>query len=409
MEADPSTRAGKWEKSRFMGREIGGKTVGIVGLGSIGRLVARRLSGFDVELLGYDPVISNERAREAGVELTDLETLFAKSDYVTLHVPENEETRAFVGAALLGRMKEGATLINTARAGIVDEAALREAKKTRKIRFLNDVYPQDAEGAKSVADIADLMLPHLGASTHEANANAARRAAEELLDFDEKGVTTFIVNRDIPEGLDAAYCQLANTLARLCRSFVGLNTTPKLIETTFYGALHPFGDWLLVPIVAGIWEEFDRSMDSRAARAYLKEMGITYANRDMDAAKTYGNSITVDLTSEVDAGNLRRVSIRGTLTESLLMVSRINDFAKLYFEPVGHTVFVVYDDRPGVIGTIGLRLAARGVNIEDMRNSFDARTGRSLAIMKVNQKTPDDLMAEIAAEVRASAAFSLKL
>lgn len=407
--ADASVRAGKWEKKSFMGRELAGKTVGIVGLGNVGRLVARRLSGFDTVLLGFDPVISVERAREMNVTLTDLETLFAQSDYVTLHIPENEETHGLVGEALLSRMKNGATIVNCARAGILDEQALRRIKPLRHLRFLNDVYPRDAEGPKSVADVADLMLPHLGANTAEANANAARRAAEELIDLDERGVTSFIVNRDIPEGLDEGYCELANTLARMCRCMVGRTASLKLIETSIYGSLAPFADWLLVPIVAGVWENFESSMDVAAARKYLEDMGIEYVNRRVEPQKPYDNSITVELTTEARPGHLGHVSVRGTIAEGIQMVARINEFDKLYFEPQGHSVMFLYDDRPGVLGAIGMKLAGAGINIEDVRNPHDVRTNRSLAIMKINAPPAPQLLSAIADEIRAIARFSLKL
>lgn len=230
--ADASCRRGEWEKTKFMGREVAGKTVGIVGLGNIGRLVARRLSGFDCKMLGYDPAISSERAGECGVELTDIETIFRQSDYVSLHVPETKETKGMVGEALLGLMKHGATIINCARAGIVKEDALRKVKAAKNIRLLNDVYPKDEPGPKTVADIADIMLPHLGASTHEANWTAAKRSAEQLIGFDTKGVTSFIVNRDIPDGLDRGYCELANTLARLARCMVSVGTPVKITSSS---------------------------------------------------------------------------------------------------------------------------------------------------------------------------------
>jgi D-3-phosphoglycerate dehydrogenase len=408
--ADASTRRGEWEKKKFMGRELAGKTVGIVGLGNIGRLVAKRLVGFDCTLLGYDPDISAERAREMNVSLTDLETLFKQSDYITLHIPENDETRGLVGAKLLSLVKKGATIVNCARAGIVDETALRAVKLEKKLRFLNDVYPKDVEGKKSVEDIADIMVPHLGASTVEANWNAAKRSAEELIEFDTKGITSFIVNRDIPEGLDRAYCDLANTLSRLGRCLSGKSTSLKLIETSFYGELEPFADWLLVPIVAGIWEDFDRSMDPKGAKAYIESRGIEYVNRKVDPGKGYEASITVDLTtSQADSGNLKQVSIRGTVAEGTKMVARIDEFNKLYFEPTGHTVFFLYKDRPGVLGAIGAKLASGGVNIEDVRNPHDPKTNRSLAIMKVNQAVPEDLMAAISKEIKALSAFSIKL
>ena len=193
--ADASCRAGKWEKTAFMGTEITGKTIGIVGLGYIGRLVVKRLSGFEPVFLGFDPGTTVRQAAELGVKLVSLDELFAKSDYVTLHLPETAETKGLVNETLLGQMKEGATLINCARAGIVNEADLRAAKAAKKIRFLNDVYAKDEEGPKSVADIADIMVPHLGASTREANFKAAELAARELIDLDEKGIDKAVVNK----------------------------------------------------------------------------------------------------------------------------------------------------------------------------------------------------------------------
>ncbi len=407
--ADRSARAGKWEKKKFLGREIAGKTVGIVGLGHIGQLVARRLQGFDVNLLGHDPFITKERAQSVKVDLVSLETLFSESDYVTLHVPETAETLKMVGEALLGRMKKGATLINCARAGVVDEETLRRIKPEKDLRFLNDVYAKDAEGEKSVQDVADLMLPHLGASTREANYNAAKFAAEELIALDQKGVTSYIVNSDIPEGLDEAYCRLAHALARLCHCLMGRNTAPRALETTFYGSLAPFAEWLLVPIVAGISEDFERHMSPREAREHLEEMGVRYANRQGDSEKGYKNSITVDLISEVDRENLRRMSLRGTVAESILMVSRINEFNKLYFEPIGSTLFFLYHDRPGVIAGIGRELAARNINIEDMRNPHDPKTNRSLAIVRVNRLPDTEQLEKIHREIDAIAAFSISL
>ncbi len=409
VKADISTRGGKWEKKSFMGREIANKTVGILGLGNIGQLVAKRLSGFNVELLGFDPVISAERAADFNVELADLKTIFEKSDYISLHMPQNDQTKGLVNAEMLGLMKDGATIVNCARAGIINEDDLRKLKKEKNLRFLNDVYPKDEAGDKSVADIADLMLPHLGASTKEANLNAARRAAEQLIDFDSRGITSFIVNRDIPEGLDETYCRLANTLARFCRGIVGDQAPLARIETSFYGDLEQYANWLLVPIVSGIWNDFDRSMDYNSAQEHLAEMGIEYVNRTTDAKKGYGSSISIDLLGEAGDTNLKRSSVRGTVTEGNLMVSRVNSFDKLYFEPVGNTLCVYYDDRPGVVGAIGQKLAEAGINIEDMRHSHDIKSNRSLAIMKVNDKVDDALVKLISDEVQAVTAFGINL
>ena len=405
---DTSTRAGKWEKKNLMGSELTGRTVGIVGVGNIGRLVARRLAGFDCKFLGYDPIVPADKIKGIGVEPASLEDVFAQSDIVTLHIPENDSTRKLVGTRLLGLMKPGATLVNCARAGIVDEDAIRAAKAEKGIRYLNDVYPKDEEGPKSVADIADIMLPHLGANTREANANAARRSAEELIDLDERGITAYIVNRDIPDGLDKAYCDLAYAIARLARRLAGRHAPVKMLETSFYGQLEPFGKWLLVPILSGMDDGFDRFNDHAAAVRYLKDMGVGYENRTVDGEKGFSNSITVDLIVEKD-GRLQRTSVRGTVAEGVLMVSRINEFDRLYFQPSGHMLFCIYDDRPGVIAAISRRLADAGINIEDMRNPHDPKTCRSLAILRLNADIPADMLAQIGDDIKAHSVTCLNL
>jgi D-3-phosphoglycerate dehydrogenase len=407
--ADASVRRGEWEKKAFMGREITGKTVGIVGLGNIGRLVAKRLKGFECRILGFDPLVSIERVREMGVEPMSMEDLFRESDFITLHIPGGENTRGLVGAKFLGLMKTGATLINCARDGIVDMAALREAKKARALRFLNDVYPKDEPGPKNVADVADIMLPHLGASTHEANFVAAERAARELIDRDDKGVTTYIINRDIPEGLDKTYCELAYALARLTRQLAGSEAPLKMIETSFYGQLEPFGKWLLTPILSGVWADFDRFNDHKAAIQFLNDMGIEYVNRPVDSGKGFASSITIDLIVEQDDNRLKRTSVRGTVAEGVQMVSRINEFDRLFFEPQGAMLFCMYDDRPGVIAAISRRLADAHINIEDMRNPHDTKTNRSLVIVKLNQPAPAEMVAAIAREIPTHSAICVSL
>jgi len=405
--ADPSTRAGKWEKKQFMGTEITGKTVGIVGLGYIGQLVAKRLSGFDCTLVGYDPVITPDRAEHFNVTLQSLQDLFAQADYITLHIPENEETRGSINAELLGLMKPGATLINCARAGILDEHALREIKPHKKLRFLNDVYPKDEAGPKSVADIADIMLPHLGASTREANRNAAIRAAEQLIDFDDKGIMSYVVNRDIPLGLDEHFCDLAYTVGKLCRCIVTLKGKPNHIESSIYGSLAPYADWLRTSIVAGICEDFDRTCGTQETLNYLDEHGLAFTNRPIDKNKKFENSITVDLTAQISEEQTKRVSVRGTVEEGVMLISRINEFDKLYFEPVGPVILFLYKDRPGVIGTIGRMLAERNINIEDMRNPHDPKTDRSLAILKISEVVPEKDLQLMKAEIEAIAVFSI--
>lgn len=194
LQADPSVRSGKWEKKKFKGSEISEKTIGILGLGAIGSLLAKRLQGFDMRILAYDPIVSPKMLEGSGIELMSIEDMLPLCDYVSLHIPENDETRGMVDSEFLQQMKDGATIVNCARAGIINEDDLRAVKNEKSLRFLNDVYAADAEGEKSVADIADLMMPHLGASTEESNRNAARRSAEQLIELDRAGESEYIVN-----------------------------------------------------------------------------------------------------------------------------------------------------------------------------------------------------------------------
>ena len=404
VKADASTRDGRWEKKSFMGRELTNKTVGIVGLGNIGRLVARRIKGFDCKILGYDPVVNSERVREWGIEPATMEEIFEQSDYVTLHIPGGESNKGLIGEKFIGLMKEGATIVNCARFGIVDEDALRAVKDAKKLRYLNDVYPKDAAGPKSMTDIADLMLPHLGASTFEANLTAAKRAAQELIDLDEKGDMSCVVNRDIPEGLERAYCELAYNIASLVRQLSGVSSPIKLLETSFYGALSPYANWLIVSVLSGISGDFDRYNDYKAAVNFMKEMGIEMFNREADSEKGYGNAMTIDLTVEHPEHGLKQFSIRGTLTEGVQTVSRIDEFDRLYFEPVGATLFCLYNDRPGVIASISRRLADAEINIEDMRNPHNKKSERSLAVIRISQPVSDDLLQVIKADIDAHSA-----
>ena len=240
VKGDVTTRVGEWEKKNLMGTELSNKVVGVLGLGNIGKLVVKRLEGFNVKVLAYDPFVSEDLAEKMGITLTTIEDIFEKADFVTLHIPETDETRGIINRKLFELMKPGAVLVNGARAGVINEDDLREVKKSKNIIFCNDVYPKDAPGEKSVADIADIMLPHLGASTKEANFNAAKQAAEQTIAYKERGVTNCVVNKGIPDELDAKYQELAFALTKLAKKYLGEDIAVHQIETSFYGALSGF-------------------------------------------------------------------------------------------------------------------------------------------------------------------------
>lgn len=400
--ADISTRQGLWEKKNFMGRELTGKTVGILGLGNIGRLLVKRLSGFEVKILGFDPVLSPDLAAKMGVKLCSAAEIFEQADIISLHIPENDKTRGMINDDLVGRMKKGAVLVNCARAGIVDENAIRRFKAEKNLLFCNDVYAKDAAGEKSVKDIADIMLPHLGANTKEANFLAARRAAEQTVAYFNEGVTTCVVNKGVPDGLDENYQRLASLLASLGRACLNGRAVSK-IEMSFYGRLHDFSKWLIAPIVAGLCPEFDAFQGPDEALKFLSERGIGAVNREVDDSKHYGESITLDFLS----GSVN-VSIRGTIAEGRLMVSRIDLFDRIYLDPTGDNLFVEYNDEPGVLGKIAGILGFENINITDIRAPQDLKNNRSLAVIKTNKPVPPDVVAKISSGVKAVNAFTFE-
>ena len=404
LPADASTRAGNWEKSKFMGYELTGKTIGILGLGHIGQLVVRRLAGFEVKVLGYDPMISPARAEEIGAELCSVEKIFAEADCITLHIPENEETRGMIDRHLFELMKPGAMLVNCARAGIINEADLRAVKAEKKIVYCNDVYAKDAAGPKSVADVADIMMPHLGANTFEANFNAARRAAEQTIAYFEQGVTNCVVNKALPDGLDAGYQKLAYVLTSLTKAYLG-NRNPTRIETSFYGKLADYAKFLVPPVVAAIASDFAVEQGPKEAEQFLADAGVELVNRVVDNSKRYGEAMTIDLFVG-DGGTIYKASARGTITEGQPMISRLAEFDHLYFNPAGYHLFVEYADEPGVLGKIAGILGEKNINIVDIRAPQDPRSGLSLSVVTTNVAVPEMLVTKIRDAVNAKKAFS---
>jgi D-3-phosphoglycerate dehydrogenase len=332
-----------------------------------------------------------------------VQEIFEKSDYVSLHIPENDETRGMINCKLLRSMKDGATLVNCARAGVINEDDMRTVKAEKKIIFCNDVYPKDAAGDKSVADIADVMLPHLGASTKEANFNAAKRAAEQTIAYFEQGITNCVVNKEIPDGLDAAYQCLAFVLTSIASGYLGKDQHPSRIETSFYGELNQYSKWMTAPITAAISSEFDIFQDSADAESFLESRGIELVNRDVNDEKHYGESMTIDLFAGDEV--VAQASVRGTIAENNLMVSRLKNFDKLYLEPSGNNLFVEYNDQPGVIGKIASVLGEKNINIIDLRAPQDIKSGKSLAVIKTNSEIPAMLIDKIKEDVNAQHAF----
>ncbi len=407
--AEISTRAGKWEKKKFMGRELTKKTVGIVGLGNVGKLLAKRLQGFETTLLGYDHFLAKQRAINIGVTPVTLEEIFEESDVISIHVPGGAGTQKFIGENLLARMKEGAMLINCSRYGIVDEDALAKLRAAgKKIIYATDVHPKDVAGEKPSAAVADLILPHLGANTKEANFTAAKRAAEEVVAYFENGDTSCVVNAEIPLGLNPMQLRLAKMLAAIARNFGG-NSPIRRVECTFSGSLRTFRKWFPPKLLEGLLPEAEKGLPPPLAEVSLKEHGISYRAKEPLIGNVEEDSILLEVFTEGTDGTHATVAVRGIVAEDAPIISSLNGFSGLYFDLRGHLLFVRYADRPGVLARITSVLGEAEINIENITAPIDHTAKETLAVIKTNKPVSRAQVAAVATLVNAISAFAISL
>ncbi len=410
--ADRSVKEGRWEKNNLMGGELLGKTLGIVGLGNIGGLVAKKARGFEMKLVGYDPLVSEAHAAELGVELKSLKEVFSESDFITLHVPLNDKTRSMVNAELLGSMKKGAMLINTARAEVVDRQALLDLEKTRDdLIFGADIfYEGDKEGEKAISCFGDRLVatPHLGASTFEANRRAAAAAAEGMRDFLIKRMINHPVNNlEIPPDLNPRFLELTHLIGEIAYYNIG-GYQPHEVRITCYGKLNKHLDLLTGYLLKGLMDIYHQEVISpREAVDRAAQSGINVVKRIPDDNKGYGESMTIDILSKKK--EYRETSIRGTITpDGELKINRIDTFVNLDLIPNGHMLFTYQQDRVGLINDISLALSNAGLNILNIRFTTDNQ-GRSIAVLQTEKRVPEEIFALIRRKVSDYKAFLMEV
>ncbi len=406
--ADSTTRAGEWNKKNYLGRELTHKTVGILGLGNIGRLLVKRLEGFECTVLGYDHFLSKQRALNIGATPATIEEIFATADIISIHVPGGPTTKGMIGPELIAKMKDGAVMINCARYGVVDEDALRAARAAgKKFTYCTDVHPKDTAAMQPSADIADIMLPHLGANTKEANLLAAMRAAKQMNNYIAHGDVSCVVNAEKPSDLNPANLQLAAMLGKLCYLAGGCKPIRK-IECTFYNNLRAMRKWFTPWILEGCVPGAERGLMPAAADASFREHGIVFKAREPMDDKQYDDALTLDIFME-ENGEQYKTSVRGVLVDGKPVVSRVNNFSHLYAALAGNSLVMHYEDRPGVIAIISQHLADAGINIDNIVAPLDAETGCSLAIIKTSLPVTPELCEKIASAIDAKQGFALSL
>ncbi len=394
--ADASLRAGRWDRSRFTGIELAGKTVGIVGLGRIGVLVAQRLAAFDVSLIAYDPYIQPGRAAHLGVRLVALDELLRESDLITVHLPKTPETVGLIGAAELATTKRGVILVNAARGGLVDEAALADALRSGQVGAAGiDVYTSEpCTDSPLFALPTAVVTPHLGASTTEAQDKAGTAVAHSVRlalqgEFVPDAVNVQaggVVAEDVRPGLP-----LAEKLGRVFTAVAG--GLAQSVTVDVRGQIAAF-DVSVVPlaVLKGVFSD-------------VVEEQVTYVNAPLFAEE---RGLEVDLTRDEESPDYRNlIRVRGAMADGAEITVSGTLFGKnqvpkltevsgfdMDLDLSGYLLFFVYTDRPGVVGTVGAALGEAGINIAGAQVSRTNRGGEALMAVTVDSPVPADLLAQ---------------
>jgi len=396
-QADRSTQAGKWEKSKFMGVELFGKTLGVIGCGNIGSIVADRGIGLKMRVIAYDPFLSPERAIELGVEKVELAQLFQRSDFITLHTPLTERTRNIIDAKALAQMKPTVRIINCARGGLIDERALAEALKAGRIAGAAlDVYEVEPARESPLFGLDNVVCtPHLGAATTEAQENVALQVAEQMSDYLLKGAISNAINFPSITAEEAPKLTPYIKLAEQLGSFAGQVTETRLkqVRIEFTGEIAEMNTRALTAaMLAGLLRPQLTDVNMVSAPAMARERGLVVeeVKRSEDGAyQTY-----VRLVVETERGER---SIAGTVFSDgrprIIQIKGIGMEAELG----PHMLYITNQDKPGFIGKFGSLMGEAGVNIATLSLGRDKPGGDAICLVAVDEPLPDEILAKVRA------------
>lgn len=387
--ADASVRRGEWQRAPFEGIEVRGKTLGLIGLGKIGLAIADRARGLEMTVVGHDPYVTAEQASLHGVELVDLDTLLARSDVVSVHVPLTHATKHLIGRATIAKMKPGAFVLNTARGGIVDEAALADALLSGQVGGAAiDVFEMEPpKDSPLLAAPNTILTPHLGASTAEAQVAVAVEVAHGVLDVLDGRPARSAVNAPIVSaeaaGAIAPFLPLAETLGRFLAQFA--RTAMKTL--TFEVAGTP-ADNDPAPLTAAMLRGLlqattEERVNLVNAGLLAKARGITVVERRSPDAGAYAALMTVS----GDVGG-QRVTVGGTVNAGEERLVRLNDY-RLDMEPSAVMLITRHSDRPGMIGRVGRILGDADVNISAMHVARSGPRQDALMILALDEDVPE--------------------
>ncbi|MGH2546696.1 MAG: phosphoglycerate dehydrogenase [Actinomycetota bacterium] len=408
--ADATLRSGEWDRERLQGVELHGKTLGIVGLGRVGTMVAQRALAFGMRLIAYDPYVSRERARDLSIELMpDLGALLVQSDFVTVHLPRTAETEGLIGARELALMKEGARIVNTARGGIVDEDALAEALRSGRLGGAAlDVFSEEPVTEHPLFELSNTVVtPHLGAATREAQDKAGAAIAEMVRLALRGEFVPYAVNVAAAEVTEQVRPFLPLT-ERLGRILTGLSEAPMRRLAVDYVGRVAEADTRVLTLAAvkgaltGVVHE---PVSYVNAPTIARERGLEVSERRSPESQDYVNLVVVRASTE--AGD---VAVGGTLVgpRNADRLVRVYDF-DIDMAPADHMVFFRYEDRPGVIGAVGTILGEAGINIASMEVGRKEAGGLALMCLTVDSPIPPEVLDRIVEAVGMKSARQVTL
>ena len=393
--ANARTQAGEWPKNDFMGVEVTGKTLGLIGAGNIGAIVASRALGLRMKVVAYDPFLTEERAVEMGVEKVDLEALIERADFITLHTPLTDETRNILSRERLERTKKGVRIVNCARGGLIDEAALKDLLDNGHIAGAAlDVFAKEpAKDSPLFGTPGFICTPHLGASTTEAQVNVALQVAEQMADYLVNGGVTNALNMPSLSAEEAPklkpYMALAEKLGSLVGQLAHGNLTRIGIEVEGAAAqlnIKP----ITGAVLAGLMKRYSQSVNMVNAPFLAKERGLDVREIRREREGDYQTLVRV----KVDTEQGER-SVAGTLFGKTQ--PRLVDIFGIGIEAdlTGDMLYVVNEDAPGFIGSIGSLLGKNGINIGTFHLGRREAGGEAVLLLSVDQPISQDVMKQI--------------
>src|SRR5580700_9844163 len=396
-QADASTQAGKWEKNKFMGVEITGKTLGVIGCGNIGSIVADRAVGLKMKVIAYDPFLSPDRAIALGVEKVELADLIRRADFITLHTPLTDKTRNILGAAAIAATKKGVRIINCARGGLVDEKALRSALDSGHVAGAAfDVFTEEPAVSNPLFGHPNVVCtPHLGAATTEAQENVALQIAEQMSDYLLNGAISNAVNFPSITAEEAPKLRPFIALAERLGSFAGQLTDSGIIKVqlAYEGAVAQMNTKALTSAaIAGLLRPMLQDVNVVSAPSIAKERGIVIEEMTREAAGDYDSLITLTVVTEKQSrsvsgtvfadGRPRIVNIKGSRMDAEFGSSMI---------------YITNLDRPGFIGRFSSTLGEAGINIATFHVGRDAPGGNAVALIEIDGELSPQVLAAVRA------------